>query len=101
MVTDFETTELYVAPFAMAVLCYVVGSIPLMILPLMSMPTVIIVSFALMHWVSHHISVASIAPPLMASLNVALAIDYAMFLLRRFQEAYHTYGDLDLAIELM
>lgn len=96
-----EKIEFIVVPIALGILCYVVGSLPLMLIPLLSMPAVVLSSFTFMYGVSFHMSVIGAAPPLMLSVSVALGIDYCMFLLVRFQEAFAKYGNLDSAIELM
>lgn len=97
---DMEKTELIVFPIAMLILAYIVGNLPLMILPFIAMPCTILASFSLMYGVSTIMDVISFAPSIMLSISVALGIDYCMFLLVRVQEAYHKYGNMDDAIKL-
>lgn len=67
---DLKKTEFIVFPLAMVILCYVIGSIPLIILPALAMPCVILASYSVMYGVCQIMDVISFAPSVMLSLSV-------------------------------
>jgi uncharacterized membrane protein YdfJ with MMPL/SSD domain len=84
---DFEHTDAIILPIALFVLMIYLKSFRLMVLPLLNVILSLLGAFAVMYpialWLLH---VSSFAPSIMASLTVAMSVDYSLFLLTRFRE---------------
>ena len=83
---DLGMMDAIVLPLSMLVLAYFVGSIRLIVIPILSIGMTAATSFAVMFFVGQVISVNSAAPALMMSVMIAMSIDYALFLLTRYRE---------------
>lgn len=85
--SDVEKMDAIVLPLAFLVLAAVLQSVRLLILPLMGMLTSLVAALLLMRGVvKAGMDVTSAVPAIMASLQIAVSIDYSLFLLTRFQE---------------
>ncbi|GBG34245.1 MmpL efflux pump, putative [Hondaea fermentalgiana] len=72
-------------PLALAVLAYMLRSVRLLIIPIISMVLSIVVSFTVMYPIALSTTVIAIAPSTMMSVAVAFSIDYSLFLLSAFR----------------
>ena len=85
--SDFENNDAIILPIALLVLMLYLKSLRLMILPVLCVALSLFGSFAVMFPVARYLmDVASFAPSIMASLTVAMSIDYNLFLLTRYRE---------------
>ena len=76
-IRDFEKSDAIILPIALLVLMLFLKSVRLMIIPLLCVALSLLCSLAIMLPVSIYlINVASFAPSVMASLTVAMSIDY-------------------------
>ncbi|WP_242666227.1 MULTISPECIES: MMPL family transporter [Parafrankia] len=84
--SDLERAELVTAPLVFVVLLFAFGGVAAALLPIVVGGTAVIASLALLRLLSEitHISVFSLN--LTTALGFALAVDYCLFLLRRFRE---------------
>jgi len=85
MEEDMLHMDLLSFPLALAVLAYMLRSVRLLIIPVMSMLLCIVTSFMVMLPVAKATTVIAIAPSTMMSVCVAFSIDYALFLLSTFR----------------
>eukprot|EP00298_Acanthocystis_sp_HF-20_P015375 c21121_g1_i1.p1 GENE.c21121_g1_i1~~c21121_g1_i1.p1 ORF type:complete len:819 (+),score=310.55 c21121_g1_i1:31-2487(+) len=83
---DLEKVDGIALPLALIVLAYVLRSVRLVLVPLISIVVSVVASFAMMYPISLGIAVISVTPSLMMSLVVALSIDYSLFVFSRFSE---------------
>lgn len=84
---DFEHNDAIILPIALFVLMLYLKSLRLMILPILCVALSLFGSLAIMLPVAKYLmDVASFAPSIMASLTVAMSIDYNLFLLTRYRE---------------
>ncbi len=98
---DLTHHEVYVFPFALLVLLIVLRSLRLMIIPLLTLITSILVSFALMVPIAHYWDIVAFAPSIMASIIIALSIDYSLFLLSRFRQEIQAGSTTVQAVRIM
>eukprot|EP00475_Leptophrys_vorax_P019745 TRINITY_DN2706_c0_g1_i1.p1 TRINITY_DN2706_c0_g1~~TRINITY_DN2706_c0_g1_i1.p1 ORF type:complete len:952 (-),score=259.45 TRINITY_DN2706_c0_g1_i1:43-2898(-) len=98
---DATKMDLIAIPLALVVFWFFLKSVRMLILPLCSMVTAILYSFALMYPVATKgFSVSSLAPTIMTSVIVAISTDYTLFLLTRFNDERKT-KEVDYAIANM
>jgi uncharacterized membrane protein YdfJ with MMPL/SSD domain len=85
---DMKAMDSIALPMALAVLVYIIRSIRLLALPLLSVGGSICFSFSTMYFVavSGAMPVVSFAPPMLLSLTLAMSVDYSLFILTRFRE---------------
>ena len=83
---DFIKMDSIVLPASMFVLALYLRNLRLMVIPVLSTGTSLLVSFMIMWIVASYIVVASFAPSVMVSIIIAMSIDYSLFLLTRFRE---------------
>ncbi|SPQ96264.1 unnamed protein product (mitochondrion) [Plasmodiophora brassicae] len=83
---DLLRTDSVSLPIALVLMAFLIGSVLLLALPLMSLVTTLCVSFSILYALTHVTAISSIVPPISMSLIVALSIDYSLFLLVRFKE---------------
>lgn len=83
---DMERMDKIVVPIAMLVLAYVLGNLPIMIIPIINIVAMIMTSGIFMYPISELIDVHSFTPAIMMSLSIALSIDYSLFLISRCAE---------------
>ena len=97
--TDLERMDLIVLPFAFVVLGVLLQSWRLMLIPVASMATSVAVSFGIVALVAKCTPIYMITPSLMMSVLIAMAFDYALFLLTRFQEVRASSATMRDAVE--
>ena len=84
---DLETMDSMVLPMAMLILGLLVWSFRLLVVPLAALGVSAALSFSTVDGLTKlGIPILTAAPSLMASVFIAMSIDYSMFLLTRFQE---------------
>ena len=88
---DLETMDTIVLPIALLILGSIVKSLPLMLIPVVTILTAILGQFLVMYPVALSMDVVSFAPSIMMSLTIAMSIDYSLFLLSRFTEEVQGY----------
>ncbi|OAA29222.1 putative drug exporter of the RND superfamily [Frankia sp. EI5c] len=95
---DLERAELVTAPLVLAVLFYAFGGTVAALLPVVVGGSAVIASLALLRLLSEltHISVFSLN--LTTALGFALAVDYCLFILRRFREERENGVDRPVAL---
>ncbi|MBY9002160.1 MAG: MMPL family transporter, partial [Candidatus Heimdallarchaeota archaeon] len=98
---DLAKMDLIVIPLAMLVLAFVLRSLKLMILPILSMGISILTSFLIMYPLALTLNIFSFVPSIMMSLVIALSIDYSLFLLTRYREEIVKHEDNSEAIKQM
>ncbi|CUI14940.1 Hypothetical protein, putative [Bodo saltans] len=81
---DLALIDAISLPLAFAALAYCLGSVRLLLVPLMTVPSTIVVAFSIMLPVSHFTTVSSFAPEMAAACMMAVSIDYSLFILSRF-----------------
>eukprot|EP00301_Raphidiophrys_heterophryoidea_P019419 c4358_g1_i1.p1 GENE.c4358_g1_i1~~c4358_g1_i1.p1 ORF type:complete len:847 (-),score=201.77 c4358_g1_i1:157-2418(-) len=86
-------------PIALIVLAYVLRSMRLVLMPLLSIGVSVLTSFTIMYPISFAIDVTSVTPSLMMSTTIALSIDYSLFLFSRFTEELRAGRDATQAME--
>lgn len=84
---DLEHMDVIVMPISMSVLCFLLQSVRLMIIPTLAMAVAALTTFVCMWLIALRLDVISFVPSLMMSLLVAMSIDYSLFLLSRYREA--------------
>ncbi len=90
---DLALMDMIVIPIAMLVLAFVLRSLRLMILPVLSMGISILTSFLIMYPIALTTNIFSFVPSIMMSLVIALSIDYSLFLLTRYREEILKHND--------
>lgn len=86
-------------PLALGVLAYMLRSIRLLLIPIVSMLLSIVVSFTIMYPIALSTTVIAIAPSTMMSVAVAFSIDYSLFLLSSFRrEIMRGASELDAVL---
>jgi uncharacterized membrane protein YdfJ with MMPL/SSD domain len=102
MEKDFAIMDGIALPIAMLTLGFILKSVRLLILPLLTMGVSALVSFMIMYFCTfamgmvislyssrpriYLLEIVAFAPSLMMSLLVAMSIDYSLFLLSRYRE---------------
>eukprot|EP01064_Diplonema_japonicum_P009715 TRINITY_DN1717_c1_g2_i1.p1 TRINITY_DN1717_c1_g2~~TRINITY_DN1717_c1_g2_i1.p1 ORF type:complete len:861 (+),score=138.63 TRINITY_DN1717_c1_g2_i1:80-2584(+) len=86
-VKDIERMELICVPFAFMIFCYFLKSAKLLLAPILSILISIGSAFALSYPFALITSFFTITPSVMLSLDLALSIDYNLFILIRFNQA--------------
>ncbi|MHA1202310.1 MAG: MMPL family transporter [Candidatus Heimdallarchaeaceae archaeon] len=98
---DLALMDMIVIPIAMLVLAFVLRSLKLMILPILSMGISILTSFLIMYPIALTTNIFSFVPSIMMSLVIALSIDYSLFLLTRYREEILKHNDNSEATKKM
>ena len=102
--TDFVRIEVFSVPVAVIILAYCMKSLRVLIIPAVCLPLSLVLSFAIMLPFTYAMDVCLVAPELMGAAVSAFNIDYALFLVSRFQEQINTHqlNDLtDPAVQLV
>lgn len=86
IISDLKTMDSIAMPIALIVLVCVVQSITMLIIPIIAVATSALVGFLIMTPISYVMTLPSFCPPLMMSINVAMSIDYCLFILTRYRE---------------
>ena len=86
IISDLKTMDAIAMPIALIVLVCVVQSITMLIIPIVAVVTSALVGFLIMTPISYAMTLPSFCPPLMMSINVAMSIDYCLFILTRYRE---------------
>ncbi len=98
---DLALMDIIVIPIAMLVLAFVLRSLKLMILPILSMAISILTSYLIMYPLALTLNIFSFVPSIMMSLVIALSIDYSLFLLTRYREEILKNNDNSKATKQM
>ncbi|EKU23135.1 mmpl domain protein [Nannochloropsis gaditana CCMP526] len=72
-----------------------------MLIPLLTITVTLLGQFLIMYPIAQHVDVVSFAPTVMASLSIAMGIDYSLFQLTRFMDGVAAGKDLFNAVCLM
>nr|MDT0663718.1 MMPL family transporter [Micromonospora sp. DSM 115978] len=83
---DLERAELVTAPLVFAVLLLAFGGLVPALLPLMVGGATVVTSLALLRLLAEFTYISVFSINLTTALGFALAVDYSLFVLRRFQE---------------
>jgi len=73
-------------PIAFLVFVAILRSVTVAIIPIISVASSVLISFAVMVPITKLVSIPSYCPAIMMSLEIAMSIDYSLFLLTRFHE---------------
>jgi uncharacterized membrane protein YdfJ with MMPL/SSD domain len=93
---DFLRIDMIALPIAVLVLAYCLKSLRVLFIPLLCLPLSVSLSFAVMMPLTYVMDVSAFTPDMMGAMTSALNIDYALFLLSRFQEQVSAHQLLDL-----
>eukprot|EP01062_Namystynia_karyoxenos_P071654 TRINITY_DN672_c0_g1_i5.p1 TRINITY_DN672_c0_g1~~TRINITY_DN672_c0_g1_i5.p1 ORF type:complete len:818 (+),score=330.97 TRINITY_DN672_c0_g1_i5:860-3313(+) len=99
--SDLERMDLIVLPIAVLILAWIVRSLRLMIMPLLSLGASAAVSFAIMYGIALVMDVFSSASAVMMSILIAMSIDYGLFLLTRYREELERGAETETAVSRM
>lgn len=88
-------------PIALVILCFVLRSARLLIIPVLNIAISILTSFLLVLPISLTTLTVSFTPSLMMSATIAMSIDYSLFLLSRFREELLAMRPVDFAVRVM
>ena len=99
--TDLSKMDRIVLPLALVILAVVLGNLPLMIVPILTIVTTICSEFTIMYPVALSMQVVSFTPSVMMSLTIAMSIDYSLFLLSRASEQIAKGNTVDNSIKEM
>jgi RND superfamily putative drug exporter len=84
LLKEVVSTDTITASFALIVIIIFVGSVPLIIQPLLNLVVSAVISMAVLYGLTFAWSIASFVPGIMISLILAITIDYSFFLLVRY-----------------
>ena len=98
---DLAAMDSIVLPSALVILALVLGNLPIMLVPVLSIGVTIAVEFALMYPIALVMQVVDFAPSVMVSLTIAMSIDYSLFLLSRVSEQLAKGETVETAIPEM
>ncbi|GMH76276.1 hypothetical protein TL16_g07022 [Triparma laevis f. inornata] len=84
--SDLSRMDTTILPLALLTLAVVLGSLPIMIIPIINIMVTVTFSFGIMYPVTLLMQVVSFTPSVMMSLIIAMSIDYSLFLLSRVQD---------------
>lgn len=97
--SDLAKMDAVSIPIALLVLAWRVWSLPLMIIPLISLPISLLFAFSLLDAASESIKFPSFAPALFISTSVALGFDWSLFMLTRFNEGIRKGKSTDDSVQ--
>ncbi|ORC85615.1 uncharacterized protein TM35_000342270 [Trypanosoma theileri] len=86
IVEDLERVDVISLPLAFLVLVYCVGSVRLLLIPALTLPSTVALAFSIMYPISFAVEVSSFAPELALGVVAAVSVDYSLFILTRFCE---------------
>ncbi|MCG3258345.1 MAG: MMPL family transporter [Candidatus Heimdallarchaeota archaeon] len=98
---DLARMDAIVIPIALVVLAFVLKRLRLIIMPILAILISTFVSFAILYALTFVLPIISFAPSIVMSLTIALAIDYALFLLTRYKEELDKGEDVVTAVSTM
>lgn len=98
---DIARIHTYVLPLAFVLLTIAVGSLPLIIIPILAIPASILLQFLVMYPISTKLEIISFAPALMLSISLGMGIDYSLFLLTRLMDFLRKDKPLEASVFLM
>uniref|UniRef100_A0A7S3K155 SSD domain-containing protein n=1 Tax=Aureoumbra lagunensis TaxID=44058 RepID=A0A7S3K155_9STRA len=84
---DLESVDTISLPIALGVMALTLGSITILILPIINMLLATILAFAVVSKIATTYDIVAFAPSVMMSLILAVSFDYSLFLCSRFLEA--------------
>eukprot|EP00760_Papus_ankaliazontas_P001729 PhM_4_TR10582/c1_g1_i2/m.13285/K06994/K06994; putative drug exporter of the RND superfamily len=94
--SDFIRIDMISLPLAFAVLAYCLKSVRMLLIPAVCFLLSLCMSFTLMLPFTYFLDVSAFAPDMMGSMASALNIDYALFLLSRFNEQFEAFQMYDM-----
>ncbi len=83
---------------AMVILLLTFGSLVAAGLPLLTAGLGLITGTALIGLATRITSMSNVAPELALMIGLGVGVDYALFIVTRFREAYHRLGDVEAAV---
>ncbi len=83
---------------AMVILLITFGSLAAAGLPLITAGFGLLTGTALIGLATHFTSMSNVAPELALMIGLGVGVDYALFIVTRFREAYHRVGDVEAAV---
>jgi len=83
---DLKFMDAVSLPIALFVFIAILRSVTVAIIPIFSVASSVLLSFTIMVPIAKAISIPSYAPAIMMSIEIAMNIDYSLFLLTRFHE---------------
>jgi len=98
---SIERMDMISLPIAFLVLAISLRSLRMLVLPFITLIVGCVVAFGIMGIAAQVITVSSATPAVMMSMLLAISIDYALFLLSRFQEEIKSGEDVDTAVHQM
>jgi len=98
---DLSRMDTTILPLALLTLAFVLGSVPIMTIPIVNILLTITIAFAVMCPFALSMQVVSFTPSVMMSLVIAMSVDYSLFLLSRVQDEIASGTEKEQAIENM
>ncbi len=95
---DLERTEVITLPISLVLLLFVFGSLVAAALPLLTAGLALPTALAIVSLLAAHLQMSIFVTNVATVIGLGLAIDYALFLVRRFREELAA-GDVERALE--
>jgi len=83
---DLKFMDAVSLPLALLVFIAILRSLTVAIIPVIAVASSVLLSFSIMVPIAHAMSIPSYCPAIMMSIEIAMSIDYSLFLLTRFHE---------------
>ena len=83
---------------AMVILTFTFGTLTAMLLPIVTAIFALLSTLAIIRILGHVLTVPTVAPTLATMIGLGVGIDYALFIVTRFREAYTRLGNTDQAV---
>lgn len=86
IIGDLVKVDAVCLPLALIAFIFCIMSLRLLVVPALTIPVTVLISFGLMYPVTTVTSVSSLAPEMSVAVMLAISIDYALFMSTRFKE---------------
>ncbi|ELP90697.1 hypothetical protein EIN_024060 [Entamoeba invadens IP1] len=86
IIADMKSMDIFIFPIAILIFLYVIRNIVLVIIPIINLIVIVSVSFGSLFPIAYWSEFYSIAPAIAVALEVAMSVDYSLFLLSRYSE---------------
>lgn len=96
--SDLERMDMIVLPLAFLVFGALLKSWRLMLIPFCTLVASLACSFGVVTWVAWATPIYTMTPSLMMSILIAMAIDYALFILTRYTEGLEKGATVEQAV---
>lgn len=91
VLSDTLMIDAFAFPLASIAMACCLGTIKMILLPLITIPVTIFLAFTICYPISVALNFSSFAPEMASAVMVAISIDYSLFILSRFRELSQIY----------